>query len=1163
MNSMVFLADLLQEGAMLWIENGKLLCRTRQGTLLPSQRAELSNRKADILTYLDENKKCSIVSFAQERLWFLDQLVPNNPFYNIAAAVLLHGWLNSTVLAESINESVRRHEAFRTTFASIEGRPIQVIAHTAELTLSVVDLSGFDQMAQEKEQRRLTTEQSQRPFDLTRGPLLRATLIRKEEQVHVLLLTIHHIICDGWSFGVLMRELATLYDVFSAGMPSPLSQLSIQYADFAIWQREWLQGRVLEEQLAYWKRNLTGMPTILALPTDRPRPPVQTYRGATFSFFLPLALGEHLKALCQREEATLFMGLLAAWQTLLYRYSSQENFAVGSPIANRSRPELEGLIGFFANTLVLRADLSGNPTFRELVHRTREVCLGAYAYQDVPFEKLVEELRPERDASHSPLFQVMFVLQNAPRPVVELPGLTLTPLEVETGTTRFDLTLTVTETRQGLKGSLEYNTDLYDGVTIERMGEHFQVLLESVVADAEQRISDLPLLREDERRLVLEEWAHGPREAVPRVCLHELFESQVERTPEAVAVVFEDKAVTYRELNHRANQLAQYLLQLGVGPDVLVGICVERSVEMVVGLLGILKAGGAYVPLDPAYPKERLAFMLADSNASVLLTEERWLERFPKHRAQVVCLDRDWLTIAARSPDKPPSHVCPDNLAYVIYTSGSTGKPKGTLIDHRGVCNHMSWMRETFGLGKTDRVLQKTPISFDASVWEFYMPIIVGAQLVLARPGVLQDGISLVRAIMEHEITILQLVPTLLEILLEERDLVQCKSLRHVFCGGDALQTGPVRCLGERLVTHICNLYGPTEATIDATFHVSDGLIQRATVPIGRPIHNVQAYVLDARMQPVPIGVPGELHLGGVGLARGYLNHPDLTAERFIPNPFTNQTGARLYKTGDLARYLSDGNIEFLGRLDDQIKLRGYRIELGEIEAVLKGHELIQETAVLVGEGKASDKRIVAYVVSSPGQSPRATELSNYLRMKLPEYMIPTNFVFLEKLPLTPNGKVDRNSLPAPDGIRPEVTAYVSPRTPLEEEVARIFGKVLGIDRVGIHDDFFDLGGHSILVARLVAEIFATFKLRLPLRTLFVITTVVNLASLLERTQRAAVKQGISDEQDTQNFLECILDEQLDIVLTHTESSLDPSITPTWRASADKSDTFHDLSAPE
>ncbi len=1092
--------------------------------------------KQQLLTQLMKGLQ---LSHSEREVWIQYQSVAT-PIH-VVAAFDLRGTLDVVLLQQSFNGILARHENLRSTFIELERVPIRIISPAMPLVLSVVDVQELPKMAQEKEQRRLTTEQSQRPFDLTRGPLLRATLIRKEEQVHVLLLTIHHIICDGWSFGVLMRELATLYDVFSAGMPSPLSQLSIQYADFAIWQREWLQGRVLEEQLAYWKRNLTGMPTILALPTDRPRPPVQTYRGATFSFFLPLALGEHLKALCQREEATLFMGLLAAWQTLLYRYSSQENFAVGSPIANRSRPELEGLIGFFANTLVLRADLSGNPTFRELVHRTREVCLGAYAYQDVPFEKLVEELRPERDASHSPLFQVMFVLQNAPRPVVELPGLTLTPLEVETGTTRFDLTLTVTETRQGLKGSLEYNTDLYDGVTIERMGEHFQVLLESVVADAEQRISDLPLLREDERRLVLEEWAHGPREAVPRVCLHELFESQVERTPEAVAVVFEDKAVTYRELNHRANQLAQYLLQLGVGPDVLVGICVERSVEMVVGLLGILKAGGAYVPLDPAYPKERLAFMLADSNASVLLTEERWLERFPKHRAQVVCLDRDWLTIAARSPDKPPSHVCPDNLAYVIYTSGSTGKPKGTLIDHRGVVNYLIWCERAYPIAVGQGSPVHSSISFDLTVTSLFTPLLVGRQAHLLPEDF---GVDQLSAALRNgtDYSLVKITPTHLSLLSQQLSPREAWGRTHAFIiGGENLLAEHITFWQEHSPdTVLVNEYGPTETVVGCCVYEMP-LHRRADgpVPIGRPIFNTELYILDTHLQPVPVRVSGELYIGGLGLARGYLNHADLTAERFIPNPFTNQTGARLYKTGDLARYLSDGNIEFLGRLDDQIKLRGYRIEPGEIEAIVLQLPEIAQATVLVREDAFGGKRLIAYLVPRNKETLSRRELRAFLKEKLPDYMVPQLILFLDELPRTPNGKVDQRALSVfeapPSGSGTDFAAF---RTPLERDIALAFASVLGVNKVGLNSDFFDLGGDSLLATQLGVCLSKKYGIRLQVSAMFRVPTVAGVARVIEVYQREG-DNGVSNLNKMQ------IDEDI---------SLDPGVIPQWLATENEVD---------
>jgi amino acid adenylation domain-containing protein len=1055
------------------------------------------------------------LSFAQHRLWFLDQLAPGSNAYNIHAAVRLSGHLDAEALEQSVSEVVRRHEALRTTFANVAGRPVQVISPATALTLPRVDLMALPESDRESELLQLASAEAQRPFDLAAGPLFRATLVQMGAEEHAVLLTMHHIISDGWSIGVLIKEMASLYEAFSQGRPSPLSALPIQYADFASWQRQWMQGEVLEKQLAYWTKRLAGSPPILELPTDRPRPAVKTSRGAVQDIKLSGQLTEALKELSRREGVTLFMTLLAAFQTLLHRYSSQDDILVGSPIAGRTRSEVEGLIGFFVNTLVLRTSFSGDASFREVLRQVRQVTLDAYAHQDLPFEQLVEALQPERDTSHSPLFQVMFVLQNTPRQALQLPGLSLGQLQVEGRVAKFDLTLAMTETERGLVGALEYNTDLFDAAAISRMIEHFQTLLESVVADPKQRISALPLMSEQETERLLLEWNETKVDYSVEKLLPSLFEAQVERTPEAVALVFEETQLTYRELNERANQVAHYLQHLRVGPEVLVGICLERSVEMVAGILGVLKAGGAYVPLDPAYPLERLAFMLEDSRAPVLLTAQRLIEglgetirnlRSAIRNPVVVCLDALGEALAQESRENPAPKVSEDNPAYVIYTSGSTGKPKGAVISHRAICNHMLWLVNRFSLGAADRVLQKTPFSFDASVWEFYAPLLVGGQLVMARPGGHQDGAYLVRAIAEHQVTILQLVPSLLRMLLDEEGFAKCESLRCVFCGGEALPTELQERFAVTLAAELHNLYGPTEASIDVTSWACQWAGDRPIALIGRPISNTQIYLLSAQLQPVPIGVPGELHIGGDNLARGYLNRPGLTAERFIPNPFSQEPGARLYKTGDLARYLSDGNLEFLGRIDHQVKVRGFRIELGEIEAVLRRHPAVDESIVMVREDRPGDKRLVAYVVARQEPAPSVGELRSLVKEKLPEYMVPAAFVFLEALPLTPNRKVDRKRLPKPDYARPVLeAAFVAPRTPTEEKLAEIWSQLLGVAQVGIYDNFFELGGHSLLATQLVSRVREAFEMELPLISLFEVPVIAELA---ERISQGQAQEG-------------------------------------------------------
>ncbi|MFQ5794231.1 MAG: amino acid adenylation domain-containing protein, partial [Candidatus Bipolaricaulia bacterium] len=1068
------------------------------------------------------------LSFGQERLWFLDQLDPSHPVYNESGAIRLQGSVNLAALEQSLNEIVRRHEVLRTTFATVDGQPVQVIAPALTLSLPVVDLRELPEAEQEAEVRRRVTEEAQRPFDLARGPLMRVTLLRLGKRDHVLLLTIHHIVCDGWSIGILVRELAMLYKAFSTGNPSPLPELPIQYADFAHWQREWLQGEVLESQLSYWKQQLGDDPPVLQLPTDRPRPPVQTFRGATQFFELPKALYESLKALSRREDVTLFMTLLAVFQALLSRYSGQEDIIVGTPIAGRTRAELEALIGFFVNTLVLRSDLSGDPSFRELLGRVRNVTLNAYAHQDLPFEKLVEELQPERSLSHTPLFQVMFQLYNAQMstlevdtgttvlelnpfqlynvqmPALEAPEVTLSSLEADTGTTVSDLNLLMVEEAQGLRGWIEYSTDLFDGATIERMLGHFQTLLEGVVADPDRRLSDFPLLTETEQHQLLLEWNDTQADYPQDSCLHQLFEAQVEKTPDAVAVVFEDEQLTYQALNDRANQLAHHLQSMGVGPEVRVGMFMDRSLEMVIGLLGILKAGGAHVPLDPAYPKERLAFMLQDANVPVLLTQQQLLERLPEHSAEVICLDTDWQTIAQQSADNPTSDTTPNHLAYVIYTSGSTGTPKGVMIPHRGICNRLHWMQSAYRLTETDRVLQKTPFSFDVSVWEFFWPLLTGARLVVARPDGHRDNAYLVQLMAEQQITTLHFVPSMLQLFVEEPELEVGYSLKRVICSGEALPIGLQERSFARLdaETELHNLYGPTEASIDVTCWACERDSQLRTVPIGRPIDNTQIYILDAHLQPVPISVPGELYIGGVSLARGYHGRPALTGERFIPDPFSDEPGARLYKTGDLARYRPDGNIEFLGRNDDQVKIRGFRIEPGEIEAVLGEHPAVHEVVVLAREDAPGNRRLVAYLVVDQEPAPSTTELRRFLQQKLPEYMVPSAFVVLDALPLTPNGKVDRRALPAPDPTRPELErTFNAPRTSIEERVAGIWTELLGVEQVGVYDNFFELGGHSLLATQVISRVRDTFQVELPLRRLFELPTVAGLAESIEATR--------------------------------------------------------------
>jgi amino acid adenylation domain-containing protein/non-ribosomal peptide synthase protein (TIGR01720 family) len=1009
------------------------------------------------------------LSFAQQRLWFLDQLEPNSPSYNISAAVRLSGDLDVGALGRVLNEVIRRHEALRTAFASVDGRAVQVVGPALTIELPLLDLSepsGLPEAGREAQVREAATREARGPFDLARGPLLRATLIKLAEQEHVALLTMHHIVSDGWSMGVLVQEVAALYEAFTQGRPSPLAELPIQYADFAHWQREWLQGDRLTEQLAYWKERLRE-PSVLELPLDRPRPAVQTVNGAIHHFTLPAALTAELRNLGRQQNATLFMTLLAGFKVLLQRHAGQADICVGTPIANRNRAEIEGLIGFFVNTLVLRTDLSGNPTFAELIGRVRETALGAYAHQDLPFERLVEELRPARDLSHTPLVQVMFALRNTPMGELRMPGLTLSALETDSGTARFDLTMQVVDTPDELSCSFEYNTDLFERETIERLEGHLRTILANVVADPSRRIGELEMLSAREREQLLARW-NETAAPYPSGTVVDLVEEQAAKRPDAVAVVLEDRWLTYSEVNARANQLARRLCELGVGPERLVGLSMERTPEMVVGVLGILKAGGAYLPLDPSYPRERLAFMLDDARVSVLVTQAQLAERLPVGAAQVVSLDSSpgaegGQGLAGYSGENLPRQSGPENLAYVIYTSGSTGRPKGVELAHSGLCNLATAQAGAFVVEPGDRVLQISSLSFDASIWELTMALTRGAALHLVRQETLLSAEELASVIEGQGITTVTFPPSLLGTLPEDR---LAGTMRTVVVAGEP-------CSRELLARwapgrRFFNAYGPSEATVCATIHRCDER-EPSSPPIGRPIANTRLYVLDGGMRPLPVGVAGELYVGGAGLARGYRHRPALTAERFVPDPFGGEPGSRLYRTGDRVRYRADGAVEYLGRLDHQVKVRGFRIELGEIEAALARHEAIREVVVVAREDQPGDRRLSAYYVGAGEVA--GSELRAFLKQRLPEYMVPAAFVALPAMPLSPNGKVDRKALPAPDRDRAALeVAYAAPRTASEEVLAGIWAQVLGVERVGIHDNFFELGGDSILSIQVIAR---------------------------------------------------------------------------------------------
>jgi amino acid adenylation domain-containing protein len=1037
------------------------------------------------------------LSFGQHRLWFLEQLDPEGFVYNEPKALRLVGPLDVDALRRAVEAIVARHEILRTTFHAVDGSPVQVIADSRSVDLPIVDIPPGAASAREEAVHRAMSEEIQRPFDLEHGPLLRMTLLRMSATEHILLVVVHHIIWDGWAARVFFQELGELYGAYRAGRPPRLPQLPIQYADFAVWQRQRLEGSGLETQIRYWTDRLAGAPALLDLPTDRPRPARQTHRGAWVPFALSRPLSDAVTTLSRRHGATTFMTLLAALQAVLSRYSGQDDVVVGAPIASRTRSELEGLIGFFANTLALRADLSGDPTFVELLGRVRDVALGAYEHQEVPFERLVEELQPERDLSRSPIFQVTFGLQSTPPTVPDLVDLVVETVPVGAPAAKFDLTMLMHESPDGLAGRLEYSTDLFDAETVTRLLGHFHTLLEGVVADPDRPISRLPLLTESERRQILIEWNDTAVDYPRERCIHELFEEQVRRDPNAVALIFEGQSLTYAELNRRANQLAHRLMALGVGPGSTVGVLVERSPEMIVALLATLKAGGAYVPLEPSYPKTRLALMLKDTGSRIVLTQDRVAHRLPRRKLTVVYLDAD--TVDEERGENPARQITAESLAYVMYTSGSTGQPKGVAVPHRAICR-LVLNTDYVQPGPSDVIAQVSNYAFDAATFEIWGALLNGARLVIIPQTVLLSLSDFRDQVNSHKISILFLTTALFNEFARYLPTA-FGSLRCLLFGGEAVDPGWVRevlrCGRPGRLLHV---YGPTETTTFATWHQVESVPEDATtVPIGRPIANTQAYVLDMHLRPTPIGVPGELYIGGDGVADGYLNQPALTAELFVPDQFGPRS-RKLYRTGDLVRWLADGSLQFVGRRDNQVKIRGFRVELGEIESVLVQHPRVQEGVVLAHRDLLGEMLVTAWVVPHPEQALAPDDLRHFLKRRLPGYMVPHTFVSLPALPLTAHGKIDRSALPMPEWARLDrVTDGAAPKSMLELRLTTLWEDVLNVRPVGVRDDFFNLGGHSLLAVRLFARIEQISGKRLPLATIFQAPTIEQLATVLNQ----------------------------------------------------------------
>jgi len=1086
MNVNEIMNTVAQHQVEIWVEGNRLRYRTN-GKMPDELRKLLRENKDEILESLRKQAAQQVeevsLSYGQQSLWYMHQTAPESAAYNVAFTGRIWSAIDVDALRLAFQGLVDRHQALRSTFVMKDGVPIQRIVGYREVRIHQVDGKGWA----DEEMHQRVKEAYRKPFDLENGPMLRVHLFSRSQDEHILLVSLHHIAVDAWSMRILLEELQILYQANVEGGNANLAKLVVEYTDYVKWQEQRINGIEGDRMREYWREQLKGELPAVSIPSDRPRPAVQSFAGASRGFEIGVEETSALRKLAKREGMTLYMVLFAAFQILLFRYTGQEDIITGVPTFGRSRPEYAGLVGDFINMLPLRVQVTGAVSFRELLGEVRKIILNGLEHQEYPFPRMVAEFGGKRDASRSPVFQISFDVMQVkgdenelvelvyPKDegvVVDFGGIKMEAYEIRQQEGQFDLTMLMIELDNEISGTLKYNTDLYDEATILQVIRHYKHLIDGIIANPEEQISRIAVLHEDERKQVLVDWNQTNIRYPEGVCLHEMFEAQVKKTPQRIAVVYEDQTITYTELNARANQLAHYLLSIGVKPDMFVGVCMDRSIEMVVAIYGILKAGGAYVPIDPSYPADRLKWMIIDSEIPVLLTQSHLRDILPPIETQIILLDSNWDQIATQIEENPPSTATPDNLAYIIYTSGSTGKPKGAMLHHRAVVNHIYWMIETFHLAEADNFLQKTPFSFDAATNEFHPPLAVGGKLVMAQPGGHQDGYYMVDVINQHQVTYLQLVPSLLQLLLETPGFETCTSLSKIGCGGEALSMSLVRTFYEQHQSELYNFYGPTEAAVDTAYWLCDPNLDRMIAPIGRPVSNTQLYILDDYLQPVPIGVTGELHIGGVQVGLGYHKRPDMTQNRFIKHPFNDNPSARLYKTGDLARYLPDGNIEFLGRNDSQVKFRGFRIELGEIEATLNNDPTVKQAAVIIQEVTPGDKRLMAYIVPEAEQNPDTRALRAVLKDQLPSYMVPSIFVPIREIPLSPSGKLDRRALPTPD-ISGDIDQHTShpPKTPMELIIAEIWQNVLGMQGVGIFDNFFDLGGHSLLAMQVITRV--------------------------------------------------------------------------------------------